>query len=703
MIRRFLTFFVLALGLATPAWAARQALVIGNSAYQQGPLKNPVNDARAMDQKLTSLGFTVQRVENMKRQQIGRVLSSFANAIKPGDEVVVFYAGHGVQVKGVNYLPAVDAEIESEEEVPLNSLNLNSLMDRLDEAKAGLKVLLLDACRNNPYARSFRSGDRGLARVASAPSGTLIHFATRPGSVAADGSGANGLYTTELLKHIDSANTPIETVLKRVSLAVELASKGQQEPWVEGSIRGEFYFKTGPGMQLASVAPVATGVHHSQDPEEEAWAATKALNTPAAYNGYLAEYPSGRFASAARIARGAAIPAATFIAPAAVPAATAVVTPGKVGAQLSDVSQLAATAAGLSNRDGAVVVAVVANGPADKGGAAPGDVVISIDGSPVLNAGDMIAKISISPPGSQKAVQIVRGRQRIGQTWVVGGSEVGTTLRTPFPQADPELLAYTSVDRKLPRDLARRYQLSDAVLATIENSPAFRAAPHAKDMELRVKSTIQVEFTGSSSRSLPKPEPISVLETKRLRPLGPCVVSFTATKNSSLPAGQLILSENLYCFGMAYGGSMSQGALLVRVDSLDIQGSLFPMQLGASMEVKTKTTTPSNNSSDSHNSKCTVESSQPAKTLNSQFTGTAWKLGCETKTGLFSANKKSTSYYYEDLGLFDHEFGTFDMKEKGYFLPTPKTERITLEVDGSYGSRQTVRYDEVELQVLPNR
>ena len=128
------------LGMAAPAHATRLALVIGNAAYTDGPLKNPVNDARAMDQKLTTLGFKVQRVENLKRTQIGRTITAFANTVRAGDDVVVFYAGHGVQVKGINYLPAVDADIQSEEDVPLNSLNLNNLMERLDEAKAGLKI-----------------------------------------------------------------------------------------------------------------------------------------------------------------------------------------------------------------------------------------------------------------------------------------------------------------------------------------------------------------------------------------------------------------------------------------------------------------------------------------------------------------------------------------------------------------------------------
>jgi len=250
---RLLLALVLTLAGLTSAQAQRRvALVIGNAAYADSPLKNPVNDARAMDAKLRQLGFAVTKVENLQRAQIGRTLSAFAGGIRAGDEVVVFYAGHGLQVKGVNYLTAVDADIHTEDDVPLNSLNLNSLLDRLDEAKAGVKLLFLDACRNNPYARSFRSAGRGLARVQDVPSGTLMHFATRPGSVAADGSGANGLYTTELLKAIDQPGLPVEQMLKRVAANVERASQGQQEPWVEGSLKGEFYFRVGSVAHAAA-------------------------------------------------------------------------------------------------------------------------------------------------------------------------------------------------------------------------------------------------------------------------------------------------------------------------------------------------------------------------------------------------------------------------------------------------------------------
>ena len=287
--------------LTPSAQAARLALVIGNAAYPDSPLKNPVNDAQDMASKLTSLGFQVEKVENLRKSQIGRTLSGFASRIRPGDEVVVFYAGHGLQVKGVNYLPAVDADIQTEDDVPLNSLSVNALMDRLEEAKAGVKLVFLDACRNNPYARAFRSASRGLARVEGAPSGTLILFATRPGSVAADGTGRNGLYTSQLLRFMGTPGLNVESMHKKVAAEVETASRGAQEPWTEGSLKGDFYFNS------VVIQPPAPPV----DAEQQAWEAAQRLNTLRAYEAYLSQYPQGKFAPAARVMVAGLSPAPT--------------------------------------------------------------------------------------------------------------------------------------------------------------------------------------------------------------------------------------------------------------------------------------------------------------------------------------------------------------------------------------------------------
>lgn len=280
----------------------RIALVIGNSAYTSSPLKNPVNDAKDIASKLRRLGFDVVERHNLQTRQIGGTLREFRSKLVPGAVALVFYAGHGLQIKGDNYLPAVDADINSEEDVPNQSLAVRQIMDVLDESKTRLNLVFLDACRNNPYARSFRSADRGLARV-SAPSGTLISYATRPGSVAADGGGRNGLYTSKLLKQMDSS-LQIELALKRVVGEVKAASQGRQEPWMEGSIEGDFCFAgcvanydTYPTSQMDAL----TNARTKDEVENETWNVAVGVNSLGAYETYLSAYPLGRYATHARL------------------------------------------------------------------------------------------------------------------------------------------------------------------------------------------------------------------------------------------------------------------------------------------------------------------------------------------------------------------------------------------------------------------
>jgi hypothetical protein len=223
----------------------RVALVIGNSRFQHYPqLANPAHDAEDIAAQLRRLGFEVIEREDLTSREIGATLREFRFKLAGAEVGLVFFAGHGMQINGENFFPGVDADISSEEDVPNQSLALRQVMDVLDGAKTQLNLVFLDACRDNPFARATRSGSRGLARV-EAPSGTLISYATRPGSVAHDGTGRNGLYTTQLLHQIrDSADLPIEVVLKRVVVGVKQESSGQQEPWYEGSLEGDFCFGT---------------------------------------------------------------------------------------------------------------------------------------------------------------------------------------------------------------------------------------------------------------------------------------------------------------------------------------------------------------------------------------------------------------------------------------------------------------------------
>lgn len=267
----------------------RVALVIGNSTYKSSPLKNPVNDARDMAASLRSYDFTVIERNNLTVKQIGSTLREFRSKLTPGSVALVFYAGHGLQIKGENYLPAVDADIVGEDDVPNQSLSTRQIMDVLGDAKSRLNLVFLDACRDNPFARSFRSSSRGLGKE-NAPSGTLISFATRPGSVAGDGDGKNGLYTSVLLQQIKNTDQPIEQVLKRVVTGVKTASKGQQEPWMEGSIEGDFCFGE-CGKQI---------IQSGLSDERVFWDAIKDSKDINEIRAYLDKFPTGVFAGIAR-------------------------------------------------------------------------------------------------------------------------------------------------------------------------------------------------------------------------------------------------------------------------------------------------------------------------------------------------------------------------------------------------------------------
>ena len=188
----------------------RVALVIGNGNYGSiGRLRNPVNDARAVAEHLGRFGFEVTKIENGDRLGLIRAVVAHARQLRNAEAGVVFFAGHGMQVRGVNYLMPIEADRRSEGEVEANALAFPWLMQQLADAGARTNVLILDACRNNPLHTAFRSSMRGLAVVGRAPSNMLVLYATAPDDVAADGDGANGLFTYELLRHLDQQGVEV--------------------------------------------------------------------------------------------------------------------------------------------------------------------------------------------------------------------------------------------------------------------------------------------------------------------------------------------------------------------------------------------------------------------------------------------------------------------------------------------------------------
>lgn len=223
----------------------RIALVIGNGDYISAPLRNPVNDANTISTELKKLGFEVTTVTNGSQNQMKQAISNYGTQLSKDKNIVglFYYAGHGIQVKGKNYIIPTDAKIEKEPDVEVFCVDLDGLLANLEYAGNNMNVIILDACRNNPFGRGFRSqAGNGLATV-NAPTGTFIAFATAPGSTAADGDGNNGLYTQEFVKALQIPNIKIEDVFKKVRTQVKTLSNGQQIPWENSSIEGDFYFK----------------------------------------------------------------------------------------------------------------------------------------------------------------------------------------------------------------------------------------------------------------------------------------------------------------------------------------------------------------------------------------------------------------------------------------------------------------------------
>ncbi|MGE0255225.1 MAG: SUMF1/EgtB/PvdO family nonheme iron enzyme [Alphaproteobacteria bacterium] len=246
---------VLMLVAAAPADAARKALVIGNAAYRTLPLANPVNDATDMAAALGKLGFAVTLATDATQRQMVGAVSGFRRGLSAGDEVVVFYAGHGMQVRGQNWLIPVDADPRDESEVEAFAVGLDWLLRNVGEAGARATLMLLDACRDNPFARSFRSGTRGLARVEAAAAGTLVSYAARPGTVAADGKGRNSPFTAAWLAALAEPGLTHHRILDRVYLAVDRATAGAQQTYMEGQLVGELVLNAAP-VAAANPAPV---------------------------------------------------------------------------------------------------------------------------------------------------------------------------------------------------------------------------------------------------------------------------------------------------------------------------------------------------------------------------------------------------------------------------------------------------------------
>lgn len=227
------------------------ALAIGNSAYPGAALSNPVNDAEDISAALAALGFSVVKLTDARIEEVDRAISSFRDNLNSNDVGLFYFAGHGMQIAGENYITAVDTKFADETSAKYSSYPLNQLIDVMAGCSNSTNLIILDACRNNPYVRAWNrdASVNGLAPVFT-PKGTLIAFATSPGETAADGVGRNGSYTESLLRHINTPDVPIEDVFKRTRNTLSVITSGKQTSWEHTSLTGDFVFNASIGRQI---------------------------------------------------------------------------------------------------------------------------------------------------------------------------------------------------------------------------------------------------------------------------------------------------------------------------------------------------------------------------------------------------------------------------------------------------------------------
>jgi hypothetical protein len=219
----------------------RLALVIGNAAYSAAPLRNPANDARGMRAALEQAHFEVHGGTDLSLEAMNDSLEAFLKLVRKGDVALFYFAGHGMQLRGENFLIPIDARFKKESDVRLASINVQQVVDDLANQNPALAIVILDACRDNPFTRSVRSFLQGLAAM-DAPVGALVAYATAPKSVASDGSGKNGLYTGELLRAMRAPGRELGDVFRRVRHEVHHRSSGAQTPWESVATYEDFYF-----------------------------------------------------------------------------------------------------------------------------------------------------------------------------------------------------------------------------------------------------------------------------------------------------------------------------------------------------------------------------------------------------------------------------------------------------------------------------
>lgn len=275
---------------------ARVALIVGNAAYQQAPLENPINDASAMRDLFTAAGFSTDTLLNARRNDLLAAIDRFTTAVLKSDtrQAVFYYAGHGAQLDWRNYLLPVDIAVKAPEDVKSQCVDLGLILGRLAKLRDKTLIIILDACRDDPFKGVYRPPQKGLSQF-DAPVGSLLAYATSPGNVAADGTGKNGLYTEHLVRELSNRSAKIEDALKRVRLSVRLGSGGAQIPWETTSLESDVFIFPDGRKKLSEAEQ-----EQMLEAEMTAWSRLKDSRKADEWIAYLKDYPNGRFAEIAQ-------------------------------------------------------------------------------------------------------------------------------------------------------------------------------------------------------------------------------------------------------------------------------------------------------------------------------------------------------------------------------------------------------------------
>ena len=274
----------------------RIALVIGNGAYADAPLKNAPADAKAIAEQLRRAKFDVSLKLDASRADMIETIRAFGKRLAAQKGVGLFYfAGHGAQLGWRNYLVPVDAAIKTPDEMESRAVDLDTLLESITRARNAMNVVMLDACRDNPFGPDVKLEQKGLSQI-DAPPGTLLAYSTAPGNAAADGEGPYGLYTGHVLKEMQAPAAKIEDVLKRVRLNVRRESRGRQVPWESTSLEQDFYFIP-PKVQRKRSLEETEGEFSE---ELALWESIQSANEPAPLEQYLRRFPSGKFSELAQ-------------------------------------------------------------------------------------------------------------------------------------------------------------------------------------------------------------------------------------------------------------------------------------------------------------------------------------------------------------------------------------------------------------------